>query len=74
VGGAEDIVDDRTDGLLVESGDAAALAAALIEVVTNDGKRKAMGAASRRAATERFALETIVGRYLDLFDELGRTA
>jgi glycosyltransferase involved in cell wall biosynthesis len=74
VGGAEDIVDDRISGLLVESGDAAALAAALAEIVTDDGKRKAMGAASRRAATERFALETIVGRYLDLFDELGRTA
>jgi glycosyltransferase involved in cell wall biosynthesis len=74
VGGAEDIVDDRISGLLVESGDAAALAAALTEIVTDDGKRKAMGDASRRAATGRFALETIVGRYLDLFDELGRTA
>jgi len=74
VGGAEDIVDDRVNGVLVPDGDAPALASALVELATDRAKRRAMGEASRRAALSRFALETIVDRYLGLFGELERSA
>lgn len=70
VGGAEDTVDDDMNGLLVPEGDAAALGSALREILSDEGKRRAMGAASRRVATERFALEKIVDRYLALFREM----
>ncbi len=74
VGGADDTVEDGVNGLLVDDGDAAALASALREVLADDGKRRAMGAASRRMAVERFALETIVDKYLGLFREMEQTA
>jgi len=74
VGGAEDIVDDRVNGVLVPDGDAATLASALTELTTDRTKRRAMGEASRRVALSRFALETIVDRYLGLFAELERSA
>jgi len=74
VGGAEDIVDDRVNGVLVPDGDAPALASALTELTTDDAERRAMGEASRRVALSRFALETIVDRYLGLFGELERSA
>jgi len=70
VGGADDTVEDGANGRLVRDGDTAALASALREILLDDGKRKAMGAASRRMAVERFALEKIVDRYLGLFREL----
>jgi glycosyltransferase involved in cell wall biosynthesis len=70
VGGAEDTVDDRVNGVLVHADDPAALASALREVLLDDGTRDAMGAASRRMAVERFALEKVVDRYLGLFREL----
>ena len=58
------------NGYLVRDGDSEALASALRDVLSSDGKRQAMGAASRRIALERFALEKIVDRYLDLFREM----
>ena len=70
VGGAGDTVADGVNGLLVQDGDVAALAAALREVLSSDGKRTAMGAASRRIAVESFAVEKIVDRYLGLFGEM----
>jgi glycosyltransferase involved in cell wall biosynthesis len=70
VGGAEDTVEAGVNGLLVRDGDPEGLAAALREVLSSDEKRQAMGAASRRLALERFALEKIVDRYLDLFREM----
>ena len=70
VGGAEDTVEDGVNGLLVQADDTAALASALREILLDDGMRHAMGAASRRMAVERFALEKIVDRYLGLFREL----
>lgn len=74
VGGAEDIVEDRVNGYLVGDGDPEALAAALIELLTAPAIRSAMGTSSRRIALTRFALETIVDRYLELFAELERSA
>jgi glycosyltransferase involved in cell wall biosynthesis len=74
VGGAEDTVDDRVNGILVPEGDAPALASALQELLTSSETRRAMGEASRRLALSRFALDTIVDRYAELFSELERPA
>jgi L-malate glycosyltransferase len=74
VGGAEDTVEEGVNGLLVHAGDTAALASALREILSDDGLRHTMGTASRRMAVERFALEKIVDRYLDLFRELEASA
>jgi glycosyltransferase involved in cell wall biosynthesis len=74
VGGAGDTVDDGVSGVLVPPGDAGALGSALRDVLASPEKRRAMGAASRRIALDRFSLEKIVDHYLALFHELGPAA
>jgi glycosyltransferase involved in cell wall biosynthesis len=49
-----EVVDDGVTGLLVPPGDDYALTAALKRLVTDDGERKAMGAAARQRVLERF--------------------
>src|SRR5262249_47607129 len=70
VGGAGDTVEDGVNGLLVRDGDPEALGSALRDIVMSERRRQAMAAASRRMAVERFALEKIVDRYLDLYREM----
>lgn len=74
VGGAEDIVEDATNGRLLPPEDARTLAGALTDVLSDSVTRRSMGEASRRIALERFALDAIVQRYLALFDEIETTA
>jgi glycosyltransferase involved in cell wall biosynthesis len=54
--GSREIVADGVTGRLVPVGDAAALADALVELLTDQDKRTAMGAAARSAAYARFSL------------------
>lgn len=74
VGGAEDTVEDGTNGRLVPPGDAESLATALRDLLADPEGLRTMGLASRRIAVERFALDRIVDRYLGLFDELRRAS
>jgi len=60
VGGVPDIVDDGRTGILVASGDANALGAAIVRLAGNRDERRALGAAARRAAAERFSFERLV--------------
>lgn len=59
VGGLPEMVNDHVDGVLVPRGDAAALAAALLEVVGNGSLRASMGEASA-ADSERFRSDSAV--------------
>jgi glycosyltransferase involved in cell wall biosynthesis len=70
-GGAfTEIVDHESTGLLVERGDAAALANAIIRLLSDDGLRAVMGAAGRDRARELFSWDRIVGQLLGLYEEL----
>ena len=61
VGGVPEIITDRVDGRLVPVGDPAALAAALIELLTDRSARAALGRAGRARASAAFgALGPIV--------------
>jgi glycosyltransferase involved in cell wall biosynthesis len=53
-GGIPESVEDGVTGRLVPPGDAAALAAALCEVLEDEERRRALGAAGRRRFRERF--------------------
>lgn len=69
VGGIPMAVGDRA-GILVKPKDEAPLAKALIELLRDDARRKAMGASARARAVEHFSAATIVPRIEALWDEL----
>ena len=68
-GGLLDIVEDRRTGLLVPTGDAAALAAALDALLAMPDQGAALGAAGRVHALETFAPAAVAKRYAALYHE-----
>jgi glycosyltransferase involved in cell wall biosynthesis len=66
-GGLPDIVPDGVAGRLVEPGDEQALAAALDAVLADPNARRAMGAAGRAIAEERFGAAAASERYAELY-------
>ena len=60
IGSVPTLVTDGADGVLVPPGDAAGLAARLIEVLRSPERCAALGAAARRTVCERFSLERMV--------------
>jgi len=70
VGGLPEIVEDGRTGLLVPTGDAAALAAALVDLASDPARAAAMGAAGRERAVTAFTQ----ARCTDRTDALYRAA
>ena len=73
-GGIVDVVEDGRSGVLVPTGDIAALWAALHRVVTDPDLGRAMGAAAREVALARFDERDAVDRYRALFREVAGRA
>ncbi len=69
VGGIPVLIDDGATGLLVEPGDAEALAAALRELVASAECRRAMGQAARARAEQSFSWPHIAGETLQVYRE-----
>jgi glycosyltransferase involved in cell wall biosynthesis len=69
-GGIPEVVEHGRTGLLVPVGDAAALAAALIELLRAPERRKALGRAGRRRFEREFTAERMVDETLDVYREL----
>lgn len=67
VGGNPEIVRPGVDGLLVPRGDAPAIAAAFLELLADDDKARAMGAAGRARVREKYRLNDTVERYYDRY-------
>ncbi len=75
VGGIPELIDDRRTGRLVPPGDAAALAAAIVELMNEPTHAAALGRAGQRRAQERYAFPRMVGRVEDLYlTEIARRA
>jgi glycosyltransferase involved in cell wall biosynthesis len=70
VGGIPGVVTDGQDGLLVPPGDARALAAACLTVLTDPGLADRLGRAGRQAAVSRFSWSRQLPAYLDVFRDL----
>jgi glycosyltransferase involved in cell wall biosynthesis len=62
VGGIPEIVAHGETGMLVEPGDPKALAAAILELLRDDGRRRAMGAAGRRRVEQEFSWDRTAER------------
>ncbi|MFM8330751.1 MAG: TIGR03088 family PEP-CTERM/XrtA system glycosyltransferase [Candidatus Methylumidiphilus sp.] len=70
VGGNADLVVDGETGRLLEAGKPAAMAAVLAEYLDDPDKIRAHGAAGLRRVLERFSLDSMVGQYLAVYDEI----
>jgi glycosyltransferase involved in cell wall biosynthesis len=70
VGGVPDIITAGVNGLLVPSGDADALAAAIGELLTDPERSAAMGAAGRVMVLERHGADRMVKELKDLYRNL----
>jgi glycosyltransferase involved in cell wall biosynthesis len=71
-GGVPDIIEDGVTGILVPPGDEGALAGGLRALLTDPELRARFGAAGRARMQERFAIDTMVTRYAELFESLTR--
>jgi glycosyltransferase involved in cell wall biosynthesis len=70
VGGTPELVVDGETGLLVPPRDPEALAAALRRVLDDRELAERLGEAGRRRVSERFTLEAMTRRLLELYDEV----
>lgn len=72
--GCRAVIEPEANGLLVPPRDPEALAAALGRLLRDSSLRRAMGAAARATAVERFDERLIVGQYEALYREAGVVA
>jgi glycosyltransferase involved in cell wall biosynthesis len=70
VGGIPELVSNRDNGRLVAAGDAAALAAALVEVIESPADAEAMGRAAAATVRERYSFERMTREFEGLYREL----
>ena len=69
-GGIPEVVDDGITGILVAPRDHAAMAAALVRLLKDDGLRARMGAAGLSAAHARFSAERMVTETLSVYERV----
>jgi glycosyltransferase involved in cell wall biosynthesis len=72
VGGVDEVVDDGRTGALVPPANAAALAAAVIAMLRDPGRTRALGMAARAVARERFGIEKQVARTRAVWQQVAR--
>jgi glycosyltransferase involved in cell wall biosynthesis len=70
VGGVPHLVRDGENGFLVPWGDPELLARRILELLEDPERAGVMGAAARRHAGERFRLESVCARTLDVYREV----
>ena len=67
VGGIPEVIEHEKSGLLVEPGDARAVAAAVESLIQDPARRVSLGRAARKRARTLFSAEVIVPRYEALY-------
>jgi glycosyltransferase involved in cell wall biosynthesis len=71
IGGMGEAVEDDVTGRLVPSKDPAALAAAIVDLVSDPGRASALAVAARERMMSRFRLGNMVDGTLDVYREIG---
>jgi glycosyltransferase involved in cell wall biosynthesis len=72
--GAREAIADQQEGLLVPTGDASALAAALLRLIESRELRQRLGASARDRVERQFSIGQHVVRMQEVFEEVLRTA
>jgi len=70
VGGIPEVIEDNVSGVLVPSGDADVLAAAVQGLIEHPARRLALGRAAQQRARARFSADIIVPCYEALYRRL----
>ena len=70
VGGNPELVVDEATGALYDAAEPGSLERAILAYLTNPDRRRAHGEAGRARVVQNFSLDSMVQRYLDLYDEL----
>jgi glycosyltransferase involved in cell wall biosynthesis len=70
VGGLQEVVDHQRTGLLVPPNDAAALAAGVLELATDESRRVELGVSGRERYLATYTAERMVERYAEVLTEL----
>ena len=70
VGGIPDAVEDQKSGILVDPGDYPSISRAVVSLLCDHVKRKAMGEFAQGRAQERFSIESVARQYSQLFHAL----
>jgi len=73
VGGIPDVIDHGRTGLLVPSGDAAALAGAIERLLDDHAEAARLAGAARNEATVRFSVDAMTAAYRELYERALRT-
>jgi glycosyltransferase involved in cell wall biosynthesis len=70
IGGAAEVIDDGETGVLVPPGDAPALAAARIDLLSSPRRRAELAARGREVVEQRYSVRTMVERTLRFYEEV----
>lgn len=70
VGGLQELVQENITGLLVEAGDVAGLAEAMVRLGSDAALRQRLGSQGRARIVERFSQDRMVDQMLALYEEL----
>jgi glycosyltransferase involved in cell wall biosynthesis len=68
VGGVPEVVKHGATGLLVEPGDVAGFVAAVTGLLGDPGRRRALGEAAAARCRERFSIERLAPRWVEVLD------
>lgn len=69
--GCKDVVDDGLNGFLIPVKDSEALAHKLRILIHDKDMRIKMGKASRKKAEREFAIEKVIGKHLEIYNNIG---
>jgi glycosyltransferase involved in cell wall biosynthesis len=70
VGGLPEVVEEGVTGFLHEVADVQGYVGSVLELLTHEKLRRAMGRRARRIARERFNVDDMVDRYIQVYDSL----
>ncbi len=70
VGGVADVIDDGRTGVLVPSGNAAALGDAILALIGDPARRRSLGVAARASVYPAYAMSRLIGDIDDLYQQL----
>jgi len=70
VGGVVDIVENGVDGILVDSGREKDFETALLDLLSDPARRRALGERARITVVQKFSEKAVIGQYENLFASL----
>ena len=68
VGGANEVIENRANGALIEANDSSAIAREVLNLTRSDQLRNKLADAGRSSVREKFGVERMVDRHMDLYE------